>query len=63
MCEPDDLEEFVVKEEYDRVGSRRRSGEDQEEEYDSGGSSTSSDLGAGEDETGDRRKRLDATLR
>ena len=34
-----------------------------EEEYDSVGSSTSSDLGAGEDETAGRRKRLDAALR
>lgn len=34
----------------------------QEEEYDSVGSSTSSDLGAGEDETRSKRKRTDAAL-
>ena len=40
------MEEFVMEEEYDSVGS-----------------STSSDLGAGEDETAGGRKRLDAALR
>ena len=49
VCDPDDMEDF---------------GREEEEEYDSVGSSTSSDLGGGEEEgAAIGRKRTETTLR
>ena len=49
VCDPDDMEDF---------------GREEEEEYDSVGSSTSSDLGGGEEEGATvGRKRTETTLR
>ena len=50
VCDPDDMEDF---------------GREEEEEYDSVGSSTSSDLGGGEEEGSANvgRKRTETTLR